>query len=169
MDTRQAPVPLGRIMRTPTGRNLILRRRLHATIEETWAAITESDRTERWFASWHGDAAPGTTIRYRLTMEGDVEEEDMVIEACERPSHLAVRADDDHGSWHLEFRLAEHDGTTELTFVHHLPAAAQAGQIGPGWEYYLDLLQWSMGERDPKPDFDDYYPSLQRYYEDRDA
>jgi uncharacterized protein YndB with AHSA1/START domain len=53
------PTPGGRLVRTPTGRDLVLIRRFRAPIEDVWASITESDRTARWFASWTGDAAPG--------------------------------------------------------------------------------------------------------------
>lgn len=35
--------------------------------------------------------------------------------------------------------------------------------VGPGWEYYLDML---VAARDgaPKPDFDDYYPTMKSYF-----
>jgi len=36
--------------------------------------------------------------------------------------------------------------------------------MGPGWEYYLDML---VAARDgtPAPVFDDYYPAMKPYYE----
>ncbi|HEX5944940.1 MAG TPA: hypothetical protein VFY82_01625 [Acidimicrobiales bacterium] len=65
---------------------------------------------------------------------------------------------------HLEAWLSEHDGTTELRFVHHLDADANAAEVGPGWEYYLDRLVASRAGA-PPPDFDDYYPAQSAYYE----
>ncbi|WP_211590177.1 hypothetical protein [Microbispora sp. H11081] len=37
------------------------------------------------------------------------------------------------------------------------------GEIGPGWEYYLDML---VAARDgsPRPDFAAYYPEMRPYY-----
>jgi hypothetical protein len=88
--------------------------------------------------------------------------------ACEPPRHLAVSVVDDYGSWRLEADLAEADGVTVLTFTHHLDSEADAGSVGPGWEWYLDQLVASRSG-DPQPSFDDYYPAMQAYYEQRAA
>lgn len=80
-------------------------------------------------------------------------------------SHLAVSASDDYGTWRLEARLAEHAGVTELQLVHHLDDTANAGEVGPGWEYYLDTLAASRDQEVPTPSFDDYFPAQQAYYE----
>ena len=71
---------------------------------------------------------------------------------------------DEWGSWHLEARLADDAGATVLTFTHHLDDAAAVGEVGPGWEYYLDNL---VASRDgaPMPEFDDYYPEQKEHYE----
>lgn len=154
------PEPSGRLL----GRDLVLTRSFRAPIEDVWASITESERTARWFASWTGEAGPGRTIRIRLTLEDGAPENDMTIDACEPPHHLAVSAEDEYGSWHLEARLAEDAGVTVLTFVHHLDDTADVGSTGPGWEYYLDCLVTSRADQ-PPPDFDDYYPAQKAYYE----
>jgi hypothetical protein len=87
----------------------------------------------------------------------------MLIEKCEPPKHLAVRAVNDYGDWRLEAHLSEADGVTELRFTHHLEAKTNIGDVGPGWEYYLDNLVASRGDG-PLPDFNDYYPSQKAYY-----
>jgi uncharacterized protein YndB with AHSA1/START domain len=158
------PVPTGRLTATDHGRDLVLTRTFPAPIADVWASITESERTARWFASWSGAAGPGKTIRYRLAFEDDAPDADMTIDACEPPRHLAVSTVDEYGTWRLEAWLREIDGTTELTFVHHLDDEASAGEVGPGWEYYLDRL---VASRDgtPPPDFDDYFPAQKAYYE----
>ena len=62
---------------------------------------------------------------------------------------------------------AEFDAT-ELSFIQHRETTDGAGEIGPGWEYYLDnLLASRTGS--PLPDFADYYPSMQAYYQDQAA
>lgn len=158
------PIPTGRLTTTDQGRDLVLTRSFRAPITDVWASITESERTARWFASWSGEAGPGKTIRYRLAFEDDAPEADMTIEACEPPRHLAVSAADEYGTWRLEARLHETDGTTVLTFVQHLDDEALVAEVGPGWEYYLDRL---VASRDgtPPPEFDDYFPAQKAYYE----
>src|SRR3546814_11737188 len=79
----------------------------------------------------------------------------MTIDACEPPRHLAVSAVDEYGTWRLEAWLREADGTTELTFVHHLDEGASAGEVGPGRESYLDRLVASRDGTSAAA-FDDY-------------
>jgi uncharacterized protein YndB with AHSA1/START domain len=156
-----APQPTGELR----DRDLVLTRRFRAPIADVWASITESERTALWFARWSGDARPGNTIQYQMMFEEGAAEGDMTIDACAPPHRLAVSTHDESGSWRLEARLAERDGTTELQLVHHLDDGAPIGEIGPGWEYYLDML---VASRDglAQPDFDDYYPAQKQYYED---
>lgn len=157
------PLPTGRLVTGDTGRDLVLTRSFRAPIEDVWASITEPDRTARWFATWTGDAGPGKTIRYRMVFEGEMPDAEMTIDACEPPHHLAVSTTDENGTWRLEARLAEQDGTTVLTFVQHLDDGADISSVGPGWEYYLDMLVAShFGQ--PLPEFDDYYPSQRDHY-----
>ncbi|WP_239154491.1 hypothetical protein [Amycolatopsis sp. FDAARGOS 1241] len=70
----------------------------------------------------------------------------------------------DAGGWPPELLLSEVEGGTELSLVHHLTDTGGIGEIGPGWEYYLDLL---VAARDgtPRPSFDDYYPAQKEPYE----
>ena len=158
------PTPTGRVEPTDTGRDLVMTRTFRAPIEDVWASITESERTARWFASWTGTPGSGRTVRMRMTQEEGMPESDLTIVACEPPTHLAVSTVDDYGSWHLEATLVETDGVTEMTFVHHLDAAAmEVTDVGPGWEFYLDLL---VASRDgtTRPVFEDYDPSMRPYY-----
>jgi hypothetical protein len=41
--------------------------------------------------------------------------------------------------------------------------SVSSGEIGPGWEYYLDML---VAARDgsPEPDFDAYFPAMKPYF-----
>jgi hypothetical protein len=89
---------------------------------------------------------------------------DMTIDACEPPRRLAVSAVDEQGGWHLEMALVESPGLTELRFRQHLTGTKGVGEVGPGWEYYLDAL---VASRDggPAPDFDDYYPAMKEHFE----
>lgn len=159
-----SPVPTGRLFRTADGSDLVLRRTFRAPVEDVWASLTESERTARWYGPWEGDAAPGRTIKVQLAFEEGKPWFDMRVETCEPPRRLGLAMTDDVGNWRLELRLSEVDGATELTFTHHLTTEEGLGDIGPGWEYYLDLLVASREDR-PLPGFDEYYPSMKPYFD----
>ena len=159
-----APQPTGRLDHTSDGRDLILTRSFRATIDDVWASITESDRTAKWFVSWTGDAGPGKTILCTMVFEEGSPQGDMTIDACEPPSHLAVRTAPEYGGWRLEAQLTENGGETVLSLTHHLDDGADIGSIGPGWEYYLDNLVAARSGSE-LPAFASYYPSQQAYYE----
>ncbi len=161
-------IPAGRLIRTPAGRDLVLTRTFRAPIEDVWASITESDRTGRWFGSWTGEPGPGRTIQVTMGFEAGTEPQPMKIEACDAPRHLALTSQSEHGNWHLEADLTHTAGVTELRFTHHLEDGMNAGDMGPGWEYYLDMLVASR-EGAALPAWDDYYPAKKAYYEEQAA
>ena len=153
---------------TPTaqllGTDLVFTRTFRAPVDDVWASVTEPARTARWFGPWEGDAAPGRTIKVQMAYEDPAGWMDMHIDACEPPRRLALSARDENGTWLIELRLAERNGFTDLRFVQHLETTEGIGSIGPGWEYYLDMLV-AAREGTPQPSFDDYYPAMQAYFE----
>lgn len=156
-------LPTGELFRTGTGSDLVLTRSFRAPAEDVWASLTEPDRTARWFGPWEGDAAPGGTIKVQMVHEDQAPWMDMCIDACDPPRRLALSSTDESGTWHVELLLSEAGGETRLRFVQHLENEEQLGEVGPGWEYYLDML---VAARDgsPLPDFDAYYPAMRPYY-----
>lgn len=154
------PTPTGRLF----GDDLVLTRTFRAPMTDVWASLTDPVRTERWFGPWQGDPAPGHTIKVQLAHEEGKPWIDMTIDACEPPRRLALSAVDENGSWHLDLVLAESGGVTELRFTQHMTDPADVGQVGPGWEYYLDALVAARDGR-PMPTFDDYYPSMKEHFE----
>ena len=159
------PTPNGQLVRTADGLDLVIVRTFRAPIEDVWASITEPERTARWWGPWTGEPGVGRTIRYTMAFEGEGPASVMVIEACDAPRHLAVRAVNDYGAWRLEAHLSEANGVTEMRFTQHLDDKTNVGDVGPGWEYYLDNLVSSRVDA-PMPDFNDYYPSQKQYYLD---
>jgi uncharacterized protein YndB with AHSA1/START domain len=159
-----SPTPTGRLFRTGTGSDLVLSRTFRAPADDVWASVTEPERTARWFGPWKGEAGPGRTVKVQLAFEDETPWCDLRIDACEPPHRLAVSMTDEFGAWHLELLLTETDGSTELRLVHHLTPDDNPGEVGPGWEYYLDLLVTSRDDS-PRPDFDAYYPAMKPYFE----
>jgi len=154
--------------RTPTGRllgdDLVLTRTFQAPIDDVWASLTEPERTARWFGTWQGDAAPGNKVKVQMALEDGQPWMEMTIEACEPPRRLALSAIDDHGAWHLDLTLTTSGGVTELRFTQHLTGTETVGEVGPGWEFYLDALVASR-DGSPTPDFNDYYPAMKDHFE----
>ncbi|WP_431894758.1 SRPBCC family protein [Nonomuraea sp. bgisy101] len=159
------PRPTGRLFRTGDGSDLVITRTFRAPAEDVWASVTESERTARWFGPWEGDAAPGRTIKVQLVFEEQAPWTDVLIDACDPPRRLALSTSDESGTWRMELLLSESNGSTELRLVHHLETEDGIGEVGPGWEYYLDMLVASR-DGSPRPDFDDYYPSMRPYFVD---
>ncbi|MFJ8745341.1 SRPBCC family protein [Embleya sp. NPDC127516] len=159
------PTPTGRLHRVDNGVDLVLTRTFRAPVEDVWAAITDPDRTARWYGRWKGEAAPGHTIKVQPAFEDQAPWTDMRIDACDAPTRLALSASDTFGDWHIELLLtADDDGTTELRFTHHLATTDGIGDIGPGWEYYLDMLAATHANT-PLPAFDDYHPAQKPYFD----
>jgi uncharacterized protein YndB with AHSA1/START domain len=157
-----SPKPTGQVL----GNDLVLTRTFRAPIDDVWASVTKSERTALWFGRWEGDAGPGKTVRLQLTHEKDQPWSDVVIEECEAPYRLVVAMKDDYGDWRIALTLTQtDDDTTELRFVQPLSDRKLAGDVGPGWEYYLDMLVASR-EGKALPSFADYYPSQKAYYLD---
>lgn len=155
-----SPTPTGRLF----GNDLVLTRTFRAPIDDVWASLTDPSRTARWFGPWEGDAAPGRTIKVQMAHEESKPWMDFTVDACDPPSHLAVSAGEEPDRWRLDLTLTEHAGITELRFTQHLISTDAAGEIGPGWEYYLDALL-AAREDAPMPSFDDYYPAMKDHFE----
>jgi len=134
------PTPHGRILITPTGHDLVLTRDFQAPIADVWASVTEPERTARWFGPWEGESGPGRTVRVQMTAEDGAPWSDVHIDVCEPPERLGLTMADESGTFHLELRLSERAGTTTLELVQHLEVLDGVGELGPGWEYYLDRL-----------------------------
>jgi uncharacterized protein YndB with AHSA1/START domain len=158
------PIPTGRVMKNDAGTyDLMLTRTFNAPIDDVWASITDPERTERWFGTWRGEAGPGQMVQLQMGFEEGAGWSDVRINACQAPSHLSVSTVDEHGSWHLDANLSERNGVTTLEFMHRQIIPADAENVGPGWEYYLDMLVASRDNR-PLPDFGDYYPAQAAYF-----
>ncbi|WP_194814085.1 SRPBCC family protein [Nocardia sp. XZ_19_385] len=158
--------PTGRLLTTDAGRDLILTRTYRAPIADVWASLTEPDRTARWYGPWTGEAGPGRNIKVQMTFEEGQPWMEMHIEACEPPHRLEVSATDEAGSWLLEVQLTQQNDTTEFRFIQHLTTdhLGMVSQVGPGWEYYLDMFGAAHTGAN-RPEFSDYYPAFAEYYE----
>ncbi len=145
---------------------VVFTRTFRSPITDVWAAVSTSDRMERWIGTWTGDPTSGA-VQFRMNAEGDdVPESTWQIRACDSPRVLHVLSADDGGVWDLRLGLSELDGVTTLQFTQALHDVSVLESTGPGWDYYLDRLVAAQNGGDPSEiDFDrDYYPALSSYY-----
>jgi uncharacterized protein YndB with AHSA1/START domain len=142
--------------------DLVLERPFRAAIDDVWAGVTETDRLARWYGTWTGEPADGFVM---VTMNAEAEPGSPMrydIDACEPPRLLSVSARSEYGTWKLTLALSQHDDTTTLVFRHHDVDRGAAGEIGAGWEWYLDRLAASIAGTAPPTlaDFDGYLETL---------
>ena len=151
------------MLRDVDGVRLEFTRTYDAPVEEVWSALTDPERTARWFGRWSGDPASGS-VEVVMTAEEQAPAERMTIDACDPPHRLAVTAGTADGPWPLEVTLAAEGGGTVLRFVHHLAEPYDATDLGPGWHFYLDRLG-AVVLGGPVPDrFEDYHPAPEGAY-----
>ena len=158
------PTPTGSIAEGDRGPEVRFTRTFSASIDDVWAAVTESDRLERWIGRWEGDPARGRLTFY-MTAEGDdVDGEELTIIECDPPRRFAADTRVGAQTWHLRLELETADGITTLVFSQLLGDDDMAN-VGPGWEYYLDRLAAALrGDDVAHANWNDYHPAMSEYY-----
>ncbi|MCA9640726.1 MAG: SRPBCC family protein [Polyangiaceae bacterium] len=155
--------PTGKVEKTSTGADLVIERRFKGTLEEVWESVTNSESTARWIGPWRGEPGVGKTVVLTMSFEDGAPDDEMRIEACDPPHHLAVRSFGQYAVF-LEVTLKEvAAGEVLMHFVHHVDQPEMVGDYGAGWEYYLDRLVASRDDS-PMPTFDEYYPGQKAYF-----
>ena len=145
------------------GEDLVLTRAFKAGIDDVWTSITSSESTARWFGPWERCPEKGEKeIRVQMALEKGQPWIDATIETCEAPRLLSLRSHGDYGARYT-LTLTESAGTTTLEFVHHAIDRKMVGDMGPGWEYYLDCLVAARNS-ETLPTFETYYPAQKEFY-----
>jgi uncharacterized protein YndB with AHSA1/START domain len=155
-----SPKPTGRL----SGNDLVLTRTFRAPIGDVWKSVTSSESTARWFGPWErvtGD--DDKKIRIQMAFEETKPWLDGTIDQCEPPHLLSIRTKGMYAEKRLSLKLTEASGTTTLEFVHHEINRKMMGELGPGWEYYLDMLVAAREGASP-PKFDAYYPAQKEHF-----
>ncbi|HEV7949176.1 MAG TPA: SRPBCC domain-containing protein [Glaciihabitans sp.] len=153
--------PNGRVVRDADGLELIVERSVEAPAAEVWEWLTDPDKLEQWIGRWSGHPRVGSQLSFTMTAEAGAEPEPLTILICDRPQHFL--ADLGVDKWRIGFSLFEFGSATSVFFTQRLMNPADAGSIGPGWEFYLDRLV-AAREGTPGPLWDDYYPAFSAYY-----
>jgi len=154
------PQPTGRLR----GNDLVLTRRFRASIEDVWTSITDPASTARWFGRWEGTPGVGNEIRIQMGFEETQPWLTKTIETCDAPRRLVLTSVRSSMTSRLTLGLKTVGEDCELEFIQHAIDRAQVGDVGPGWEYYLDNLV-AARNNEPLPKFDSYYPAQKAYFQ----
>ncbi len=156
--------PLGHVLRDEDGMRLEFVRTYDDPIADVWSALTDPDRTARWFGRWTGDPESGS-VDVTMAAEEGAPSQVVAILVCDPPHRLVVETGSPDGVWRLDVTLSAQGDETTLRFVQRLAEPYDASSIGPGWHFYLDRLGAVLNGHDVPDDFDAYYPALQADYD----
>ncbi|WP_392467611.1 SRPBCC family protein [Arsenicicoccus cauae] len=147
------------------GLTLTVTRDLSIPVEELWSWITEPDRTAQWYGPWSGDGRVGATVQVTMTSEEGSPTMGMRITECSPPHRLGLASEAPPPfAWPLALQCAKSEGGSSITLHHtQIPAEMSLGDIGPGWEFYLDHLVCAIEGREAPP-FEDYVQDLAEPY-----
>jgi uncharacterized protein YndB with AHSA1/START domain len=159
----------GRVVRDAIGLELIVQRRLSLSAMETWEWVTAPARLKKWMGTLKGRPSVGATVHLTMTAEDGSPTEALDVLECDPLRRFVVEQRVGDQLWRLRISLAETtlpggEASTTVFLGHRLDTARLAGEVGPGWEYYLDRLVAAVGGS-PMPDFADYYPQQKPYFE----
>jgi len=145
---------LGQVTEVPEGVQVRFRRSWPDPIGDVWAALTENERTARWFGSYDGERRPGGSGVLTMTHEGEAPAGEPVrIVECDAPRRLVLLWENEQ-AWRLELDLAEEQGATVLVFTQVFPAGTDAGDYVLGWHWYLDQFDAEVTGGAPPPEWD---------------
>ena len=124
----------------PDGLYLQFDRLFHAPIEEVWFSLTNPTAMQAWIGTYTGRPETGG-VRFRMGFEGEEGEwQNVSILECAPPHRFLADSGPGPTGIRVFCHLREAGGMTTLTFGQKLPNPADAAQMGPGWDYYLDRL-----------------------------
>jgi len=146
---------LGRVTEVADGVQVQFRRSSPDPIADVWAALTEPDRTARWFGTYEGERRVGGAGTLTMTHEDGASGEPMRIEECDPPRRLVVRWESEQ-AWRIVLDLAEEHGRTVLLFTQVFPAGTDAGDYVLGWHWYLDLFDAELTGAAPPGDWETF-------------
>lgn len=156
--------PTGRVVRDKAGLELIVQRRIRLSATELWEWLTTPEKLTLWIGQADAVPALGETVPFTITGDGAPVTEPLTVLSCDAPARFTCTLGQPGIEWHLRVSLAEADGVTMLFLSQRISTAAEAGTVGPGWEYYLDrLVSAVVGAA--MPDFAGYFPSQRPYFE----
>lgn len=157
--------PTGHYELKPDGRYLQFDRLFRAPIEDVWYSLTNPTALRSWIGTYTGSPSTGG-VRFRMTAESeDAPWQNVSILLCEAPHRFHLDVDTQPEAWRLHCHLREAGGMTTLSFAQRVDDKLDVGEIGPGWDYYLDRMI-AARQGLAMPEWSDYFPAFAAHYRD---
>ena len=161
----------GRLESTHAGRDLLVTRHLPIAVDDAWRWVTESKLTSTWYGPWTGEARVGGIVDVTMNAEEGAPTSGFRIDECRAPGadgtgrlELASTGEPPF-NWVTAIELAAVDGGATVTLRHvSIPTDIPLGDLGAGWEFYLDALVAAVEGR-PGKGFDEVLDEVRDDYE----
>jgi uncharacterized protein YndB with AHSA1/START domain len=163
---------------TPTPGVIRFERRLHCSVLEAWAWLTESDKRGQWLATGEMELVEGGKVNLHFQhsdlspLPGAPPDKYKAMAAGQSFTGTVLRIDPPHllsftwdGGSEVTFELEPTAGIVLLTLTHRLLPTdkdAQSSVLG-GWHTHLDILLHRLDHRTP-PNFWTRQTQLEQEY-----
>lgn len=154
--------PTGHFAQRDDGLYLQFDRLFTAPIGDVWRSLTSPVELAKWIGTYTGDPRTGA-VRFKMLFEESADWYYTSILVCNDPTSLHVDIGKDENKMRLFAHLRVANGLTALTFGQRIDNPADAAQMGPGWDYYLDRLKAARTGH-AMPIFESYYPLHSAHY-----
>ncbi len=136
---------------------LVLHRDLPLSRAETWAWLTDSEKTALWYGPYQRD---GDKLFITMLHEDGQPTVEGRLVAHEREQYFTLRAGTQESDFTYRVDLSDAPGGTRVTLRQDLPGTPDDPWFEAGWNFYLDCLKNAVaGEK--APTFEDYARHLQ--------
>ena len=133
----------GRVVRDRRGLDLIVERTVPAPAAEVWKWLTASTHLKKWIGSYKGTPIVGGEIAFSMSFEEGSGSSQVTVTECAQETRFVldwVAGNGGGAPWHVAVSIADLGASTVVFLAQRISDPKQAGEVGPGWEYYLDRM-----------------------------
>lgn len=144
-------------------------RRVRASAERVWSALTEPDELAVWVGTWRWSPQQGSSVVDFSFVPSTPGMPPLPVEVSRMdPGHgftVLMREPGRPDPWRIDIELVPQGGRTVIRLAEVIVNHALAPSVASGTEYYLDRLVAVLEGRDPDLlDVDDYFLKQSEHY-----
>ena len=139
-------------------------REIRASLEDVWAALTESDALKGWLGEVTYEPVVGSVLTIDFGDGIEIYGEVVAIDPLRKFSFTWAEGPEIAGASLVCFELFEGAETTRLVLTHSRQSVRMARSTAAGWHAHMDLL---IGYLDgDAPEWEAIYPPAKEAYKD---